>query len=340
MATALLCALYIDRFDRKKALAALYLGFAISTVLCALAPSYGWLLPARALAGAFGGVAGAAVYSILADVIPESRRGRAMGLLMTAFPISAVFGVPLGLFLANQFDWRAPFLFVAAVSALILLGVWKVVPSLRTHTHEARQRKASTLVRDVFSDGNHRRALAFLALLIFGGFSVIPFIAPYMVANVGLKETDLPWLYFCGGLATVFTARYIGRLADRHGKRKIFTIIALISIVPLLITTNLPPVPAWLAIAASVLFMVFVSGRYVPAMAMATSAARPEVRGGFMSFTSAIQQGASGLASLSSGLIIGHTSSGALTRYWVAGLIAVLCTLICIRLARTIKAVA
>lgn len=340
MVTALLCALYIDRFDRRKALAVLYFGFVLSTLLCAFAPGYGWLLAARALAGAFGGVVGAAVYSILADLIPESRRGRAMGLLMTAFPISAVFGVPLGLFLANQFDWRAPFLFVAALSALILLGALKAIPPLHAQVGEARQRRPLALAREVFRNANHRRALAFLALLIFGGFSVIPFIAPYMVANVGLAETDLPWLYFCGGLATVFTARHIGRQADRHGKRKVFTIIALISIVPLLITTNLPPVPAWLAIAASVLFMVFVSGRYVPAMAMATSAAEPRVRGGFMSFSSAIQQGASGLASLSSGLIIGHAANGAMTRYWLAGLIAVFCTLICIRLARRIKAVA
>jgi predicted MFS family arabinose efflux permease len=336
--TALLCALYIDRFDRRKALLVLYFGFLLSTLLCALAPSYGWLLLARAAAGAFGGVAGAAVYSILADVIPDSRRGSAMGVLMTAFPISAVFGVPLGLFLANHFDWRAPFFFVAGVSMLILLGAAKVVPALRAHVDQARQRRPLTLARNVFGDANHRRALAFLALLLFGGFSVIPFIAPYMVTTVGLRETDLPWLYFFGGLATVFTARLIGRLADRHGKRRMFTIIALISIAPLLITTNLRPVPVWVAIGASVLFMVFVSGRYVPAMAIVTAAAQSKVRGGFMSFSSAVQQGASGLASLSSGLIIGHAANGAMTRYWLVGLLSVLCTLICIRLARRIKA--
>ena len=179
-----------------------------------------------------------------------------------------------------------------------------------------------------------------MALLIFGGFSVIPFIAPYMVSNVHLEETDLPYLYFFGGLATVFTARYIGRLADRHGKRRMFTLITLISIAPLLITTNLPPVPVWMAIGSSVLFMVFVSGRFVPAMAIVTAAAEPKVRGGFMSFTSAVQQGASGLASLSSGLIIGHAANGAMTRYWLVGLISVLCALICIQLSRRIKAVA
>jgi predicted MFS family arabinose efflux permease len=338
--TALLCAFYIDRFDRKRALLFLYAGFAISTLLCALAPSYEWLLAARAAAGAFGGVVGAAVYSIIGDTVPDSRRGSAMGLLMIAFPVSAVFGVPFGLFLATLWDWRAPFFFVFGVALIVLATAARVIPPLHAHVEHARSQNPLAMAKAVFSDPNHRRAFVFIALLIFGGFSVIPFIAPYMVANVRLKETDLPWLYFCGGLATVFTSRLIGKLTDRRGKREMFTLIASISIAPLLITTNLPPVPAWLAIGASAIFMVFVSGRFVPAMAIVTAAAQPKVRGGFMTFNTAVQHLALSLASLSSGYLIGHTSTGELTRYWLVGLISVACALTCIWLAGRVKPVA
>jgi predicted MFS family arabinose efflux permease len=338
--TALLCAVYIDRFDRKRALLVLYAGFAISTLLCALAPDYEWLLVARAAAGAFAGVVGAAVYSIVGDTIPDSRRGRAMGTVMIAFPISAVFGVPFGLFLANLWDWRAPFFFVASVSALTIIAAAKIVPPVRGHVEHARSQNPIRLATAVFSDANHRRAFAFIALLIFGGFSVIPFIAPYMVANVHLAESRLPWLYFFGGLATVFTSRLIGKLTDRHGKREMFTLVAAISIAPLLVMTNLPPVPAWLAICTSATFMVFVSGRFVPAMALVTAAAQPRVRGGFMSFNTAIQHLALSLASLSSGYLIGRGSSGELTRYWLVGLISVACALTCIWLSHRVKAVA
>jgi predicted MFS family arabinose efflux permease len=331
--TALLCAFYIDRFDRKRTLLFLYTGFALSTLFCALAPGYEWLLAGRAAAGAFAGVVGAAVYSIIGDTVPDSRRGGAMGGLMTAFPISAVFGVPLGLLMANLWDWRAPFYFVFGVALLILAAAARVIPPLSGHVEQARSRDPVSLARAVFSDANHRRAFGFIALLIFGGFSVIPFIAPYMVANVHLKEAHLPWLYFFGGLATVFTSRLIGKLTDRRGKREMFTVIAAISIAPLLITTNLPPVPAWTAIGASVIFMVFVSGRFVPAMAIVTAAAQPKVRGGFMSFNTAIQQIALSLASLSSGYLIGHGPNGELTRYWLVGLISVACVLTCIWMA-------
>ncbi|MGH8677523.1 MAG: MFS transporter [Burkholderiales bacterium] len=338
-AAALLCAFYIDRFDRKNALLLLYGGFALSTLFCALAPGYGTLLAARAVAGAFGGVTGATVFSMVGDTIPDARRGTAMGVIMVAFPISAVAGVPFGLILANYFNWRAPFFLLAVISGLVLAAAWKILPQLHAHVAHARAHNPLRQAHAVFADPNHRRAFTLIAILIFGGFSVIPFIAPYMVANVGLKETDLPWLYFFGGMATVFTSRRIGRLADRHGKRETFTVVALISIVPLLITTNLPPVPVWIAILASVLFMVFVSGRFGPAMAIVTAAAQPNLRGSFMSFNSAIQQFALGIASLLSGMIIGHSAGGGLTHYWVVGLIAVACTLSAIFLARAVKAV-
>ena len=142
-----------------------------------------------------------------------------------------------------------------------------------------------------------------------------------------------------GGLATVFSSRYIGKLADKYGKRQIFTLIGLISILPLLITTNLPPVPVWVAICASVIFMVFVSGRFVPAMALVISSVTPNLRGGFMSINSAIQQLGLGAASLLAGSIIGHGASGTLTHYWLVGFIAVAATVLAIALAWRVKAV-
>jgi predicted MFS family arabinose efflux permease len=337
---ALAVAFYTDRFDRRKTLVFLYAGFVISTLLCGIAPGYGSLLTARAIAGAFGGVAGATVHSIIGDAIPEQRRGAATGMIMSAFALSSIIGVPIGLFLAAHFSWRAPFLLLVVVSTLVLLLTWKILPPMRGHMVEGQSHRPLEQMKAVFGTANHLRAFVFMFALMFAGFSVIPFISPYMVANVGLKETDLPYLYFFGGLATVFTSRFIGKLADRHGKRQIFTLIGLISIAPLLITTNLPPVPVPVAICASVIFMVFVSGRFVPAMALVISSVEPRLRGGFMSINSAIQQLGLGAASLLAGTIIGHGAAGTLTRYWLVGFIAVGATLLAILLAWRVKPVA
>jgi len=336
---ALAVAFYTDRYDRRKALLFLYGGFVISTLLCGIAPGYGSLLAARAFAGAFGGVAGASVHSIIGDAIPEQRRGAATGMIMSAFALSSIIGVPIGLVLAVHFSWRAPFLFLFIVSTLVLILTWKIIPPMRGHIVEGESHRPLVQMKAVLGTANHLRAFVFMFALMFAGFPVIPFIAPYMVANVGLKETDLPYLYFFSGLATVFSSRYIGKLADRHGKRQMFTLIGLISIAPLLITTNLRPVPVWVAISASVIFMVFVSGRFVPAMALVISSVEPRLRGGFMSINSAIQQLGMGAASLLAGTIIGHGAGGSLTRYWLAGLIAVGATLLAIALAWRVKPV-
>ena len=155
-------------------------------------------------------------------------------------------------------------------------------------------------------------------------FLVVPFIAPYNVANVGLTETELPYIYFAGGLTTLFTAQLIGWLADRYGKKRVFTILAFISLVPIVVMTHLPRVSLALGHRwRPSLFFVFVPGRFGPAMALVTGSVAPRLRGSFMSFKASVQQLGSGVASLVAGLIIGRAADGSLTRYdWVGALAA------------------
>ena len=80
---------FLDRFDRKRALLWLYFGFTLGTLFCAVAPTYQLLVVARAVAGAFAGVAGAFILAIIGDVVPEERRGRAMGLVMSSFSVAS-----------------------------------------------------------------------------------------------------------------------------------------------------------------------------------------------------------------------------------------------------------
>lgn len=336
----LLAGFYVDRFDRRTTLLVLYAGFSLATLLCALAQDYHALLIARAAAGIIGGVIGATIHAILGDVIPDQRRGAATGVVMSAFSVAAVTGVPAGLWLASVFDWHAPFFLLAAISLLILGGAVRFVPVLRGHVqhspaaaHPLRQAHA------VFADDNHRRAFCLAASLDLGGFLVVPFIGTYMVANVGLKEHELAYLYLFGGLATVFTSRLIGRLSDRYGKRETFSTVILIAIAPLLLLTHLPPVPLWVAVCTTVAFMVFFSGRFVPAMALINAAAQPRLRGSFLSFNAAIQQFCLSIAALIGGMIIGITETGALANFGSAGFLCAAIALLSIALAWRIRTV-
>lgn len=327
---------FLDRYDRKSALLTLYAGFTLGTLFCGMAPTYETLVAARVVAGAFGGVTGGLVMAIIGDVIPEQRRGRAMGMVMSSFSVASIIGVPTGLFLATSINWHIPFYALAGLCALVFGLVAVVMPTLRGHMEKKRDQTGAQQMVSILKARDHQMALLFMAVLMCTGFTIFPFLASYMVQNVGLAEKQLPLIYLCGGLATLVSMNLIGRWADRSGKHRTFVIITAFAMIPALIITNLPHVALSVALVISTIFMVCSSGRMVPAMAMLTASIEPRYRGGFMSINSSVQQLSCGLAAWVSGHIIGQ-SGGHMTRFGVVGAISVGCGLAAIYLSRFLK---
>lgn len=331
-------AFFVDRFDRKSILTFLYTGFLIGTLACGLAPTYALLLTARILTGLFGGVLGALILSIIGDVIPFERRGQAMGMIMAAFSVASVFGVPFGLFIANQFDWHAPFIFLAIIGLPVMYFVLKYVPSITDHIHNKENRpNPVAILQGITSDPNQRKAISLMMMLMFGHFSIIPFLSPFLVSNVGFEESQLAYVYAVGGVLTIFSSPLIGKWADKFGKLKIFTIFVLLCTVPIFLLTNMPRVEIWMALIVTGAFFVFSGGRFIPAQAMVTSTVKPETRGSFMSISSSLQQLSAGAASYIAGVIVVKQPSGELLNYNWVGYISIVATVICLFLARRIR---
>src|SRR3569832_467875 len=224
------------------------------------------------------------VQTMVADRIPFERRGQAMGIVMAAFSLSTVAGVPLGLLLANHFSaigWRAPFFFIALLSGGFFFIGYRRLPAMTSHLDQPKTKNALKQILDIARQANHLKAFGFIVLMMLAGFTVIPYVPLNLTANVGIAESFIAVVYLCGGVATFFTARLIGRLADRFGKLRIFQWVAVASFVPVLITTHLAPVPWWVVLCNSTVFFILVPGRMIPAMAMVGSAAAPQVRGRF-----------------------------------------------------------
>ena len=326
----------VDRFDRRRLLLVLYFGFTAATLLCAVASDYAMLLAARAAAGAFGGVLGSTLFAIVADAIPEVRRGTAMGVVMSAFSISAVAGVPLGLLLAAEFSWRAPFALLTGLSALVWIAAHQVLPPLAGHLEGGGHLSLGGQFKAIFGVKAHWNAFALTIALTLSGFTVIPYIAPYWVGNVGLSERDLAAIYLVGGAATLYTSRWIGRMADKHGKRRILMLLAAASLVPILAVTHAPRMALWQALFFSTPFFILVSGRFIPTMALLSSVAPPRLRGSFMSFNTCIQQLGMGLGAALAGLMIGRLGDGSLTGYGTVGIVSAALTLAAIAASRAV----
>lgn len=319
----LLASTYIDRFERKRLLLTLYTLFAIATLGCGLARSYEGLIFARTMAGFFGGVLTAMSQTIVADVIPFERRGKAMGVVMTAFSVSTVMGVPLSLLLVAYSTWYTPFLVIAAVS-LVLIGLaWFSLPDMRGHLAHSKAAGFFGLLQETLSDSNHWKGFLLTFLLVFASFIIIPYIALYTQINGGVTQQDLPIIYLLGGAATLISAPTIGRLSDQYGKVVVLRWVASIAIFPMILIT----VSEHFAYAAIFVlatgFFIFVSGRMIPGMALLTGVVNPNLRGTFMTLNSSVQSAAMGLGALIGGALIGRDINGFVTDYWMCGAIGV-----------------
>lgn len=330
-------ALWADHFDRKKFLLFNFTGFIIGTFLCAISPNFTALLIARVIAGAFGGILNASVLSLVADLIPFQRRGAAMGVVMSAFSISSVLGVPTGLYIANLFDWHASFYFICIVGVIFWIMSYFILPSVKVRTDESSFKDKLRNFRMILGQKDYLQSFSLTSVLGFGIFMIIPFIAPYMVKNVGLTEDEIPLIYFVGGICTIVSARIIGRLCDKIGSFRVFRVVALLSIIPIFLLTNLPAgIPLWLALVVTTLFTSIGSGRFIPAMTIVSAVVKPQERGTFMSLENASRQLSAGAASQAAGFIIGSTAAGALTGYNLVGYVTIITSVIAIFIASRI----
>lgn len=328
----------VDHFDRKRVLMFCYTGFLIGTFACGLAPSYTFLLIARIFTGMLGGLIGSQVLSILADLVVAENRGKATGMVMTGFSAASVLGVPVGLYSASVWNWKVPFIGIGILGILVWLAAFFIVPNLTLHLQKDRIRKNPLVtLQEILSFRSHQLALIFTVLVAFSHFTMIPFLSPYMVANVGFKEVQLSYIYMIGGALTLFTGPYIGRLADRFGSARVFSILVLIALIPQLAITHLPAVSILIALFFTSLFFVFSGGRFVPSQALMIGAIQPAFRGGFMSLNASVMQLASGLAAFLAGLVVMKNAVGKFENYNLVGYSTLIFSILTIVLARKLK---
>jgi DHA2 family multidrug resistance protein len=108
-------------FGRKRLLMAVVTGFTVSSLLCGIAPTLGWLIFFRIVQGLTGGGLVPLSQAVLLESFPVEERGKAMafwGLGMIAFPI---LGPTVGGWLTDTYSWRWVFYVNLPVGILSLV---------------------------------------------------------------------------------------------------------------------------------------------------------------------------------------------------------------------------
>jgi MFS transporter, DHA1 family, inner membrane transport protein len=332
-------AFFLDKYNRKSALLFLYIGFVVGTFFCALSNQFEVLVAARIFTGAFGGLLGSLVMAIVGDAVPEARRGKAIGIVMGAFSLASVVGIPIGLVLANKFNWNAPFYFLGGLSGIIGVFLWKYMENMTAHLQRNTLKlKWYSVVSAVLQSPNQRNALLLTFFLMSGHFIVFTFLSPYMVANVGFAENQLSLIYLVSGFFTFFSSPLIGKFTDKLGKKQVYIFFALLILPMILLITNLPRLPVPLVLGITSVFFIIIGGRVIPATATATSAVEPQQRGSFMAFNASVQQLGSGIAAFLAGaIVVKNEATGLYENFNYVGYVAVAINVVSIFVILRIK---
>lgn len=295
----------LDRFPRRAALVAAAGGLGVATAAAAFAPSLPFLLLARAAAGACGGLAGTLCFSIVVDLVPEERRGRAMAIVSSGFSISSIVGVPLGLELARRGGWRAPFLIVGGAVLALALACRLALPPLRAHLESTEPDQPLALDTGLL--------LSFIAfgLAVLGNFMLIPNLSAFLQFNLGFPRESLGWLYFYGGLASLAAMRLAGAWSDRSGALPVVTLASVVTAASLFLGVH---EPAWIPpVLFYALFMGANASRWVSIYSLASRLPPPRARARFLSAQAAAGHAFSGMGSYLSTRFLSADAAGRLT---------------------------
>ncbi len=301
----ILGSMLLDRWERRSTLTVSVCGLGLATMTGALATGTYSLIAARMAAGAFGGIAATLCFSIVADLVPESSRGRATAVVASGFSLASIFGVPAGLELARRGGWRAPFLVVGAIALVLAAAARLLLPRLRGHLDDAAP--AAPLPMD------RRMGLAFVAFgcSIFGNFLLTPNLSAYLQFNMGFPREHMGLLYLGGGLASLATMRLAGIWTDRT--RALWPVITGTILVSLTLTFGavlerplLPPVLFF------TLFMSCNAARWVAINALATRVPPPSARARYLSAQNAFGHAASAVSCFASAAFLTAEPSGRL----------------------------
>jgi MFS transporter, DHA1 family, inner membrane transport protein len=320
----LLASHWIGRWNLFRLLLWLYAGFIGGSAACALVADAAQLFVARVVTGSCAGLSSSLVMALIVNTMPDRQRGRAVAFVMTSYSVSAVLGVPLGLWAASSFGWRAPFLLVTAVAVVIWVSLAaRLGQGLEggTGTGEGADGSVESRFRSEWLLG---WTLTFL--VVSAGFFLIPFLGAFMVKNLGVAPSALSLVYLVGGAASFVSARIVGVAVDRFGAARVLAVLLVATVAPFLAFPRLTEPTLLEVIGIFTAFMVFSSGRVIPTVVLVTSRVAPAQRARYLAVNSAISEGASGLGAWSGGWLLATAPNGALVGFEQLASVAVAVT--------------
>jgi MFS family permease len=201
-------------------------------LLVAFAPTITLLLLGWCVAQVFYNALLAALVAVMPDHVPADQRGMVSGFLAVCLPVASVAGT----YLVQLFDQNPVTRLLAptAVGAAAVLLFVTVLRDRRLPPGQAppwsTREFLGTFVVDPRRSPDFAWAFASRFLLVTAYALLVTYQAYYLIAQLGLPESEVPRELYVGTVAQatalVASALVAGRLSDRTGRRKAFVVAA------------------------------------------------------------------------------------------------------------------
>lgn len=205
------------RFDRRRLLAALFVLFIVSHALAAVAWSFSSLLLARIGVAMAHAVFWAITIPLAVRLAPKGKTSKALSFIVTGSSLATVLGVPLGTVIGNHLGWRVTFGVIGVIATIILVLLWRVLPSLSSQS-SGNLKVLPTLLK--------RSALQYiylsLALIMTAHFTVSTYISPYLQQIGGMTPNMVVLMLFVIGLAGILGGIVFARYANTYSLALLF----------------------------------------------------------------------------------------------------------------------
>ncbi len=209
--------------------------FALSALLCALAPTPALLFAGRVLAAAGAGIVTPVAASVAAGLSTADRRARALALVFSGMTLAQVIGVPAGGWLAYTFGWRSAFFTVVVLSLPALWLIWTRVPAGLTFAPVSL-----TDLGRILSRGAQMMAVGFTAVFMAAIYVVYTYLSPLLNQTMGYGRDGIAVALIIFGIGAVFGNLAGGAITDRIGPSRTLTILCLSQMVILPAFSFLP----------------------------------------------------------------------------------------------------
>jgi len=288
---------YGDKGRRLRLAAAGVALWSAATFGSGLALTFGALLLARALVGVGEASYAVVTPSVISDLYPADRRGRALAIFYAAIPVGSALGYILGGRIGKAYGWQTAF-FVAGGPGILLALSLLLLREPTRGTFDAQSALKTLSLRQALAALADRKSYWFntvaQTIYTFGIGGLAYWMPTYFVRERHLALSDATdrfgaALVLAGLIGTLVGGWWGDRLARQHvGAHFTFSGIALLATVPFTLLAILArsPVIFWPAMFTTLFLLFLNTGPLNAAMA---NVLPPELRArGFSIYTVAI----------------------------------------------------